>query len=109
MSDHGPYAALLAAALATYLSRAAGVALAERLDPQSPVMAWFGCVAYALVAALVARLILLPGWPLETTSLAARLLATAAALGTFHLRGSGLLAGVVAGAATLAAASALGL
>jgi branched-subunit amino acid transport protein len=107
--EYGPYAALMMAALATYLSRAAGVALAERLDPRSPVMAWFGCIAYALVAALVARLILLPGGPLETTSLAARLLATGAALGAFHFRRAGLLAGVVAGAGCLAAATALGL
>jgi len=54
-------------------------------------------------------LILLPGGRLETTSLAARLLATAAALGAFHVRRAGLLAGVVAGAGCLAAAIALGL
>lgn len=109
MSEFATYAAIAMAALATYLSRALGIALAERLDPRSPVMAWFGCVAYALVAALVARLILLPGWPLETTSIAARLLATAMAVGAFHIGRAGMLAGVSTGAAALAATTALGL
>lgn len=101
MTEAGIYAALAAAAIATYVWRAAGVALARRIDPDSPAMGWFACVAYALVAALVARMILLPGWPLATTSLTVRLAATGVAVAILLATRGHALAGVGGGAAAL--------
>lgn len=109
MNDSGIYAALIAAAAATYLWRAAGIALARRLDPDSPAMAWFACVAYALVAALVARMIVMPGWPLATTSLTARLAATAVAVVVLMVTRGNALGGVAGGAGALWLAMTVGL
>ena len=105
----GPWAAILACALATYLWRAGGVALAARLDLDSPALRWFGCVAYALVAGLVARLIVLPAGPLAGMGLGTRLTATAIGIAVFAATGRSLLAGVAAGAAALAGLAGLGL
>jgi len=96
------FGAMVAAALATYLWRAAGVALAERIDLNSPWLRWFACVAYALVAGLVARLVLRPSGPLVGVALAPRLAAAAIGVAAFAASGRNLLAGVAASATALA-------
>jgi branched-subunit amino acid transport protein len=105
MSAESPWLVLLVAALATYGSRALGVLVSGRIDPNGPVFQWVGCVAYALLAALVARMILLPLGALQGVPLWGRLAAVAAALLGFRLFGRSIPAGVVAGVATLALAA----
>lgn len=96
------YGVVLVGAVATHLWRALGVAMAGQIRPDSPVLDLIGCIAYALLAALVARMILLPVGPLQGTGLAARLVATAFAVAVFFLFKRNLLAGVVAGGVALA-------
>jgi branched-subunit amino acid transport protein len=93
---------VLAGAGATLVWRALGVALSGRLKPDSPVLELVGCIAYALLASLVARMILLPIGPLQATGLPARLIAAAVGAAVFYAFGRNLLAGVVAGGGVLA-------
>ncbi len=93
---------LAAAALVTYGWRALGVLLSGRLSADSQLFEWVTCVAYALLAALVARMILMPNGPLTQTLLADRLAATALAVVVFFLLRRSVLFGAVAGAGGLA-------
>lgn len=101
--------ALAAAALVTYGWRALGVLLAGRLSPDSRLFEWVSCIAYALLAALVARMVLLPVGPLTETALGDRLAATALAVAAFFLCRRSVLAGAVGGAGGLALFDWLGL
>ncbi len=96
-----PALLLTAGAAATYASRALGVLLSGRIDPASPLFAWIGLVTYALLAALVARMILLPIGPLQETGIEARLIAVAAGTGLYLATRRSLLLGVVGGTLTL--------
>ena len=90
------------AALVTYASRGLGVLLAGRLDTQGAAFRWVSAVAYALLAALIAQLIVAPLGPLQQTHLTDRLIATVAALAVFLLTRRNLLLGVAAGGTALA-------
>jgi branched-subunit amino acid transport protein len=95
-------AVVVAGAVATLIWRALGVTLSGRIKADSPVLDLIGCVAYALLAALVARMIVLPIGPLQATGLPVRLLAAAVAVVVFYVTRRSLLAGVVAGGGALA-------
>ncbi|MDP9129987.1 MAG: AzlD domain-containing protein, partial [Candidatus Binatota bacterium] len=89
---------VLACAAGTYVWRALGVAVAGRLDPNGEWLSWMGCVALAMIAGLVARMLVEPVGVLTTTSLLERLGATACALVMyFGFTRRNLLAGVVTG------------
>lgn len=94
-------AVVLVGAVATLLWRALGVVLSGRIKADSLLLDLVGCIAYALLAALVARMILLPIGPLQAVNLPARLVAVGAALLVFYVFRRNLLAGVLAGGATL--------
>ncbi len=100
-------AALAIGALVTYGWRALGVVVAGRIDPEGRVIAWVACVAYALLAAVIARMIVLPLGVLAETPLWARLGATAAGVAVWYLAGRRVLAGVAAGIAVMAVLVAL--
>jgi branched-subunit amino acid transport protein len=92
---------ILVGAAASYMWRALGVALSGRIDPDGPVVRWVSCVAYAVLAALIARMILLPVGSLAQTSVSVRLLAAAIALGAFYLARRNLPVGVATGGVAL--------
>jgi len=69
---------LAVAALATYGWRYAAVLIGHRLNPNSPVFQWFGCVAYAIIGGLVARTLIFPVGMLAEVPIAYRLIAMAA-------------------------------
>jgi len=94
---------VLACGAATYLWRGLGVFVSGRIGTEGPVFRWLACVAYATLAALIARIVLLPVGTLEDSALWQRLLATAIALGIFFLARRNLFLGVVAGGASLVA------
>ena len=96
-----PYLAMLVGALATYFWRALGVGLSGRIDPNGRLFEWVACVAYALLAALIARMIILPVGPLTEAPLGARLAAAITALAIFFLTRRNLGLGVAAGAGAL--------
>jgi len=86
----------------TYLWRGLGVALSGRLDAQGESFAWISCVAYAMIAGLVARMLLLPTGALAEIGAVERALGSAAALAAyFWLTRRNLFAGVAAGAAAV--------
>lgn len=96
-----PFVVMIVAAAATYFWRGLGVALSGRINPNGAVFEWVACVAYALLAALIARMIVLPVGPLEQTALAARVAAAVIALAIFFATRRNLAAGVAAGAGAL--------
>ena len=53
----------------TFMWRALGVAVANHIDISSDLFEWFNCVAYAMLAGLISRIILIPSGSLETTLL----------------------------------------
>jgi branched-subunit amino acid transport protein len=86
----------------TYLWRGAGVWLAKGLNVDGELFRWVSCVAFAMIAGLMSRIILMPTGPLAATSLAERLAAIAFALAVFYLATRrNLFAGVSAGAVAL--------
>lgn len=101
------YAAILVSALGTYLWRAIGVGVAGRLNVDSAWIAWITCVAYALLAGLIARMLLMPSGPLAETPLIARIAAAAMAAAVFFGLGRRLLLAVTAGSVTLVLGSQL--
>lgn len=100
---------LLACAAGTYLWRGLGVAIATRIDPKSEAFTWVSCVAYAIIAGLVSRMLLMPTGELAATTGAERAIGSAAALVTyFGLTRRNLFLGILAGALALALARAAG-
>ncbi|MFO1190358.1 MAG: AzlD domain-containing protein [Alphaproteobacteria bacterium] len=85
-----------------------GVLLSARIDPNGPLMRWFVCVAYAMLAALVAGYFVLPGGALGTTPIASRLAALAAAAVAYVLLGRRIAIGVTVGLVAFLAVEALG-
>jgi branched-subunit amino acid transport protein len=93
---------LLVCGLATYLWRGPGVLLSAAIDPQSEAFAWISCVAYAIIAGVVSRMLLMPTGVLTETTLAQRAIGSAVALLVFfRLTRRNLFAGVSAGALAL--------
>ncbi len=89
--------ALIAASLATYIWRGAGAALARRIGVGGAAFEWFSCVAYAMLAALIARIILLPAGILAEAPMVDRVAATAFGLGLFFVFRRHILAGTIGG------------
>tara|TARA_B100001175_G_scaffold309232_1_gene310655 strand:- start:490 stop:813 length:324 start_codon:yes stop_codon:yes gene_type:complete len=52
--------AILVTSLATFLSRFLGAVSSERIKETSKLFKWFNCLAYATLAALIARTIIFP-------------------------------------------------
>lgn len=90
---------LLGCGAATYLWRGFGVLLSGRINPQSAMFEWVSCVAYALVAGLIARIIVAPSGLLAQTALTDRLLACAVAFVAYRLARRNMFAGMVCGVA----------
>ncbi len=88
---------MLACGAATYLWRGLGVLLSGRLNPQSAMFEWISCVAYALIAGLIARIIVAPSGLLAQTGLPDRLLACAVAYVAYRLARRNMFAGLLCG------------
>jgi branched-subunit amino acid transport protein len=101
MSETGIIVVLLAGAAVTYVWRFLGVALSGRINPNGPVFEWVGCVAYALLAGLIARMIVMPVGPLQGTDLGNRLASAGIALAIFFIARRSIVLGVTAGTAAL--------
>lgn len=97
MPDVPTFLLVLACGLGTYLWRALGVALSGHLRPDSEVFAWVTCVAYAMLAGLVVRIVILPVGILTASTLGDRLIACALALAVFFWSRRNLFIGVSAG------------
>jgi len=89
---------LLLCVVVTYAWRGAGVLLSGRIATDSDVFRWITCVAYAMVAGLVMRIIVMPTGLLGTSLLAHRLGACGIGLAVYYLSRRNLFVAVVAGA-----------
>lgn len=96
---------LLSCGGATYLWRGLGVLLSGRLNPQSAIFEWVSCVAYALVAGLIARIIVAPSGLLAQTALTDRLLTCVVAFVAYRLARRNMFAGLVCGVLFFTAAT----
>ncbi|MSO92660.1 MAG: AzlD domain-containing protein [Rhodospirillales bacterium] len=96
MDEPSLWIVLAVATGATYLWRGLGVAVASRISPEGDFASWMSCVAYAMLAGLIARMILFPAGVLGETLLEDRLAATAAGLSIFFIFKRNLLLSTVA-------------
>jgi branched-subunit amino acid transport protein len=93
---------LAVCSLATYLWRGSGVLLSAGIDPRGEAFTWIACVAYAIIAGVVSRMLLMPTGVLAETTLPERAIGSAAALTAyFWLTKRNLFIGVAAGAIAL--------
>lgn len=99
---------LILAVLATFVWRFAGVVVAGRIGEEGPLFAWIAAVAYAMVAALMTRVILMPRGDLALETLWPRALALAVGFAVWWAAGKRLTVGLGAGVATFAALVTLG-
>ena len=65
---------ILVTSFATYLSRFLGVVSSEKIDETSKLFKWFNCIAYSILAALIARIVIFPAGVLEEADLWIRLI-----------------------------------
>lgn len=92
---------VVACGLATYLWRGLGMLVSGRVSMDSEFFVWAGCVAYALIAGLAVRILLLPTGTLAATPLPERLIACAIALVVYFVFRRNLFVGIAAGFVTL--------
>lgn len=71
--------------LGTFVWRVLGTAVAAHIDPESAGFQWLNCVAYAMLAGLVARILLMPIGILAQTETFDRAMAMAAGFVLFVL------------------------
>jgi len=64
---------ILVTSFATYLSRFLGVVSSEKIDETSKIFKWFNCIAYSVLAALIARMVIFPAGELAESSIFIRL------------------------------------
>ena len=77
--------AILVTSLATFSSRVLGVISSEGIKETSKLFRWFNCLAYATLAALIARTIIFPVGVLSDASYLSRLLVVLLSLGIFFI------------------------
>ena len=64
---------ILVTSFATYLSRFLGVVSSEKIKETSKIFKWFNCIAYSVLAALIARKVVFPAGELAESSIFIRL------------------------------------
>ena len=64
---------ILVTSFATFLSRFLGVLSSEKIDETSKIFKWFNCIAYAILASLIARMIIFPAGELHESDIFVRI------------------------------------
>ena len=77
--------AILVTSIATFLSRILGVITSQGITETSKIFRWFNCLAYATLAALIARTIIFPAGVLSDAGYLSRLLVVLLCLGIFFI------------------------
>ena len=93
---------ILVTSFATYLSRFLGVISSEKIKETSKIFEWFNCVAYATLAALIARMVIFPAGVLSESVILFRLIVIAAAILLFLITKKNLVYPTVLSAIILA-------
>jgi len=76
---------ILVTSFATYLSRFLGVISSKKIEETSKIFKWFNCIAYSILAALIARIIIFPAGVLQEVDLLIRLIVIAISLTLYIL------------------------
>ena len=76
---------IIVTSLATYISRFLGVLSSVRIKENSKIFRWFNCLAYATLAALIARTIIFPVGALSEASYLSRAVVVLLSLGIFFI------------------------
>ena len=79
------FLSIIVTSLATYISRFLGVLSSVRIKETSKLFRWFNCLAYATLAALIARTIIFPVGALSDASYLSRVLVVLLSLGIFFI------------------------
>ena len=77
--------AILVTSFATFLSRFLGAITSEGIKETSKLFKWFNCLAYATLAALIARTIIFPAGVLIDASYTSRLIVVLLSLFVFFV------------------------
>ena len=76
---------IIVTSLATYISRFLGVLSSVRIKETSKIFRWFNCLAYATLAALIARTMIFPVGVLSDASYISRFFVVILSLGIFFI------------------------
>ena len=76
---------ILVTSLATYLSRFLGVVSSEKIKETSKIFKWFNCIAYSVLAALIARMVVFPAGELAESGIFIRLFVVGVSVAMFLL------------------------
>ena len=93
---------ILVTSFATYLSRFLGVVSSEKIKETSKIFKWFNCIAYATLAALIARMVIFPAGILSESVILPRLIVIVAAILLFLITKKNLVYPTVLSAIILA-------
>ena len=74
---------ILVTSFATYLSRFLGVVSSEKIKETSKIFKWFNCIAYSVLAALIARMVIFPAGELAESGILIRLFVVAGSVVMF--------------------------
>ena len=88
---------LLLSLLGTFLLRALGIVGAGRLEEDTSLFRWIGCVAFAIAAGLMSKILCIPSGVLAEAALSARLGGVAVGLFVFFAFGRQILWGLGTG------------
>ena len=97
MVEASAWLIFLSAIFATYIWRFAAVMISHRIEPNHPIFEWFTCLAYGIIAALVARTLVFPMGILQEIPLWQRLFSMVFAFLGFYLLGKRLWVGIFFG------------
>lgn len=101
LQDFEVWLLVIASAAGTFCWRGLGATLAGQIRVDSELFNWVACVAYAMVAGLVTRIIFMPTGLLATSLLADRLISCVLALAAFYLSRRNLFVAVMTGVAAV--------
>ena len=93
---------ILVTSFATYLSRFLGVISSEKIKKTSKIFKWFNCIAYATLAALIARMIVFPAGVLSESAIFLRFIVIMSAIILFLITKKNLVYPTVLSAIILA-------
>ena len=93
---------ILVTSFATYLSRFLGVVSSEKIKETSKIFKWFNCIAYSVLAALIARMIIFPAGELTESGIFIRLFVVIISVVMFFLTKKNLVYPTVLSAILLA-------
>ena len=79
------FLSIIVTSIATYLSRFLGVVSSVKINESSKIFRCFNCLAYATLAALIARTIIFPVGALSEASYLSRILVVVLSLGIFFI------------------------